>query len=134
MRDRSVEDWVGALDLIRRGSEYVGPCPLCGGDDRFHVKEGWDGVAVVGCRVCIDGQPEDVRRQRFGEAARAAFGSQDGPHGMRAGPARPRQGGPAGPTDAQRRAYAARLWQSSVRIPADPAHPARRWLAERCLW
>ena len=37
-----------ALGLRRRGSEWVGPCPRCGGTDRFHVRA--DGV--FGCRVC----------------------------------------------------------------------------------
>ena len=37
-------------DLRRRGRELAGPCPLCGGDDRFHVNQ--DGV--FGCRGCID--------------------------------------------------------------------------------
>ena len=37
-----------ALELQRRGSEWVGPCPRCGGTDRFHVRA--DGV--FGCRVC----------------------------------------------------------------------------------
>ena len=37
----TLEDWTAALpDLKRRGSEYVGPCPSCGGGDRFHVKAG----------------------------------------------------------------------------------------------
>lgn len=141
MTVRDPQEWAAALRLKRRGAEYVGPCPLCGGDDRFHVRKGRNGAAAVGCRSCIDEQPDGVRRQRFGEAARAAFGSPDGPNGMRAGPARPRVSGVTGaarastaPLDAQRRAYAARAWQSSERIPPYPAHPARRWLAERCLW
>ena len=36
--------------LQRRGKELAGPCPLCGGDDRFHVNQ--DGI--FGCRGCID--------------------------------------------------------------------------------
>lgn len=37
-----IDDWLDALTRLglqgkRRGAEYQGPCPLCGGDDRFHV-------------------------------------------------------------------------------------------------
>ena len=32
----------------RRGLEWVGPCPLCGGEDRFHVRDS-GGRAAVGC-------------------------------------------------------------------------------------
>ena len=40
---------VGALDLLKRGAEFVGPCPNCrDGRDRFHVL----GDGVFGCRVC----------------------------------------------------------------------------------
>ena len=40
-----------ALGLRRRGSEWVGPCPRCGGTDRFHVRAR-DGL--FGCRGCGD--------------------------------------------------------------------------------
>ena len=36
----TLEDWVDALELKRRGKRYLGPCPLCGGDDRFSVTRG----------------------------------------------------------------------------------------------
>lgn len=42
------------LELRRAGREWCGPCPHCGGDDRFHVAPGRDGGAVLGCRVCED--------------------------------------------------------------------------------
>ena len=46
--------------------------PLCGGEDRFHVRDS-GGRAAVGCRGCIDGQPDGERAARFGELLRAAF-------------------------------------------------------------
>ena len=55
---QSVKQHVDLIELagkstqLRRisSSEYAGPCPLCGGDDRFHVKsDSWF------CRKC---QPE----------------------------------------------------------------------------
>ena len=39
-----------ALGLKRSGSEYKGPCPICGGTDRFHVKTGRSADVLVHCR------------------------------------------------------------------------------------
>ena len=47
----SIDDFQARFpDLQRRGRGLAGPCPLCGGEDRFHVNR--DGV--FGCRGCID--------------------------------------------------------------------------------
>lgn len=64
-------DWVERLDPRREGKEWKGPCPLCGGDDRFHVGEKPNGEALVGCRVCMDGQPDG--QARFIAAVRQVF-------------------------------------------------------------
>ena len=50
-------DWqrvAGALGLRQRGAELVGPCPSCGGDDRFHAsdKRRAGTAALFGCRRC----------------------------------------------------------------------------------
>ena len=42
-----VKEWADTLDLTRRGLEFVGPCPLCGGDDRFHVRDSGGRAAAV---------------------------------------------------------------------------------------
>ena len=55
------------------GGGLAGPCPVCGGDDRFHVKERGDGTALIGCRGCIDNEPPDVRHKAFGEVMRTLF-------------------------------------------------------------
>ena len=50
-------DWearADALGLRLRSGELVGPCPSCGGEDRFHVRRRGP-AALVGCRGCIDG-------------------------------------------------------------------------------
>ena len=52
-------DWqrvAGALGLRPRGAELVGPCPSCGGDDRFHVSDRRKNgpAALFGCRQCTD--------------------------------------------------------------------------------
>ena len=38
------------LGLKKMGGEYKGPCPCCGGNDRFHIKEGRNGTMMVHCR------------------------------------------------------------------------------------
>ena len=47
--------WQGraaALGLKRSGRELVGPCPACGGNDRFAVKPVQGGAALIHCRQC----------------------------------------------------------------------------------
>ena len=39
-----------SLGLRRAGSEYKGPCPCCGGTDRFHVKNGRSADLLIYCR------------------------------------------------------------------------------------
>ena len=60
------QDRAESLGLRNRSGELSGPCPACGGTDRFHVRRrGPD--ALVGCRGCIDGgavrlgEPRDGR-------------------------------------------------------------------------
>lgn len=68
--------WAEKLGLVRTGHEWHGPCPLCGGEDRFHVRDGHGHKPVIGCRGCIDGEPPEVRRQNFGQIVRIVFGEQ----------------------------------------------------------
>ena len=60
MRSRpSVAEVVGACErlgiaLRRSGGEWSGPCPRCGGRDRFYVREGRRlRGALIGCRGCL---------------------------------------------------------------------------------
>ena len=141
----TVDDWTEALGLRKRGRERKGPCPLCGGDDRFHVRLGRNGLAIVGCRGCIDEQSEATRNARYGELVRLVF-PQDGKRrygepvsrhrprrDTRTGATRPNKAaqGRSGPTEAQTRAYVDRLWQDSESISLDAQHPAWRWLFNR---
>ena len=66
-------------DLQRRGGGWAGPCPVCGGDDRFHIKDRGDGTALIGCRGCIDNEPPEVRRKAFGEVMRVLFPERPAP-------------------------------------------------------
>lgn len=74
MTTPTLRDWQAALpDLKRVGKQWEGPCPGCGeGHNRFHITEK-DGRALVGCRYCLDGRPEDIRRKRFWEIVEMVF-------------------------------------------------------------
>ena len=137
MRDQGdtlpgADEWVAALDLTRRGGEWAGACPLCGGEDRFHVRDSGGGRAAVGCRGCIDGQPDGERAKRFGEVLRAAFPDRGGGVArfpvLRVPRTRPT---PVNGHAAVDSAIAGRLWAAAV--PADDT-PARAYLAGRWVW
>ena len=130
--------WVERLDPRREGREWKCPCPLCGGDDRFHIGEKPNGEALVGCRVCMDGQPDGQRR--FIEAVQQVFPEryplsqgqprtrQDGPTAKR----RPaisdqRSEGKAATTPAQ----AAAIWRAGIEATGSLAHA---YLARRLAW
>ena len=88
--ERTPEEWAEAAGLKREGRDYVGPCPLCGGTDRFHVKAGRVRAAVVGCRGC-DGPISEWEKAVFGD-------SENGPRAGGNGAGRPRT--PARPVKA----------------------------------
>ena len=46
--------------LKKSGAYLIGPCPFCGGSDRFNVKMTADGVDLWVCRQCGDGKYHDV--------------------------------------------------------------------------
>lgn len=46
----SVQAVGDGLGLKKSGREFKGACPLCGGDDRFHIKEGKNQELLVYCR------------------------------------------------------------------------------------
>ena len=68
-------------DLKQTGSQLQGPCPNCGGTDRFHVNLTED--HRFGCRQCKDGAA--ILRAVFGDqSGRRNAGRQDaGPSGIR---------------------------------------------------
>ena len=124
-RSPTVEEWVSALDLTRRGSEFVGPCPVCGGDDRFHVREG-NGRAVFGCRSCIDGRTTTEKQEAGGAILRRVFPdrgtARSGPGSANSSPAAIRTG--PGGKQAPRRAGSAYLGRNLANGPdPDPALP-----------
>lgn len=48
----SPEQWGARLGLRFRAGQWEGPCPLCGGDDRFFVTPGRVKASRVHCRKC----------------------------------------------------------------------------------
>ena len=123
-------EWATRLDLARKGGEWCGPCPVCGGTDRFHVRSGSTG-ARVGCRGCIDGEPPHVRSERFGRVLRATFperfqardrvrvcesGSEPLSGVTACGATRPRIPTRTVAEEASRRASAWQLWVSATRL------------------
>lgn len=46
----SLEDTARSLGLKKSGSQYSGPCPCCGGNDRFWIKRGKSHDIIATCR------------------------------------------------------------------------------------
>src|SRR5689334_13234872 len=54
-------DVIGADTRLRwvartGGDEYAGPCPFCGGHDRFRVQPHAEGRGRWWCRQCVEGE------------------------------------------------------------------------------
>ena len=123
----SAEEWAGALGLKKRGRmAWAGPCPDCGGKDRFHVEDK-HGRAVVGCRGCLDSLPKPARAKRFGELLHRVFPTGQTAHTPPPSVQRPSANSPTGQ-------FAKQLWDRAGEIPRDETHPARCWMRHRHLW
>ena len=130
------------LRLKRQGRELVGPCPVCGGNDRFavHPTKGlWN------CRHCVRGGGaiallRHVEGCSFREAV-AALGGVDSARGRRAPPQ-------STANDYRMLSVAVRIWDQAVAlgpeaiayferrgidIDAVPEQGGLRWLAQ-CPW
>ena len=55
---------VRGAELKRQGDEHHGPCPLCGGKDRWWCAER-DGALIIQCRQCDASFPEHLRALGF---------------------------------------------------------------------
>ena len=128
----TLDEWQAACPQLRSAgtASLTGPCPLCGGDDRFHVAEK-GGRVIFGCRGCMNGEPDAVRARRFGQILRAVFGDD-------AATTTPTPTAPSRPATRREQAsqqekadYVAACWQASTAIPRDRDHPGRRWLWHR---
>lgn len=129
--------------LRRSGAELVGPCPVCGGDDRFaiHLRR-----SVWNCRGCgIGGDAialvKHLRDLDFPDAVEFLVGGATAPRRPveRPAAARPRDTAPATTAshaaaqashEADRRARAQATWRAAVPIAGTPAET---YLASRLL-
>lgn len=113
----------GQLKL--RGRQYEGPCPACGGDDRFSVQVR---DASIICRNC---DPSGENRKAFKPILQAL-----GLYGLPPEPAArvrpPTDIRMDGRTDAERSAAAERFWNSPHCGPI-AGSPAEAWLLGRSL-
>ena len=110
MAHRTQDDWRRALPKLRRvGGQLVGPCPVCGGDDRFYVTA--QGAAF--CRHCCpDGGNAEAVKALFA----AAFGDGGRHNG---GP--PPERKPTPPTPSRTQPKALRIIRESRAIEGSPA-------------
>ena len=133
MRERrTAADWAErCADLKPAGrGKWSGPCPLCGGVDRFHVESRADGGAIIGCRGCIDGLPQVSRRARFGEIVRAVWAGSGDSRTSERSTRRPSFSKAAREATRPEQMAAAQLWASAIPDPG----PVRRYLAARGIW
>ncbi|MCY4563388.1 MAG: toprim domain-containing protein, partial [Gammaproteobacteria bacterium] len=131
----TTEEWAQACELKANGrGRWKGPCPLCGGTDRFHV-EHRSGRVLVGCRGCMDGLG-DAAKQQFGALLRAVFPERFGQADAAAPLPRPapcasKPASPPPASETDSRTNATHLW---VRAVAPESTPARTYLASRLAW
>ena len=130
---RTWDDWAGALTQCKRkGRDLVGPCPLCGGVDRFHVTRLRDGSALVGCRGCIDGRSPAVRRERFLRIIKDVFGdTREQPNPFLPQPPKQQLRAARAERGALRAPLAKRLWDAGLPLIGPPG---RTYLARRRVW
>lgn len=123
------------------GREWAGPCPRCGGDDRFHVNAGAEGEGWWFCRQCHSKPGDAIAFLQWltpGLSFRAAVEQLSG-SGITlpaAAPAQRRQPEhrrpPAQPDDWRQRAERM-VADAQRRLWAPEGEPARAYLASRLL-
>ena len=119
------DEWLAQLPGLKKvGGQLQGPCPECGGSDRFHVNlrepHTWN------CRGC---NSRTIAATVFAPGDPVAGGGRQPPANRVLCPPEGRGGKP--PTQAM----VGKLLAASRRIPHREAdHPARRWITARNLW
>ena len=123
------------------GKEWAGPCPQCGGDDRFHVNAGAEGEGWWFCRQCHSKPGDAIAFLQWltpGLSFRAAVEqlSGSGITSPAAAPAQRRQPEhrrpPDQPDDWRQRAERM-VADAQRRLWAPEGEPARAYLASRSL-
>jgi phage/plasmid primase-like uncharacterized protein len=79
--------------LKKAGPEYIGPCPMCGGTDRFSINVRKD---LYNCRHCGGGDAIELVRRATGMSYPAALEQVDDPrrHASTSKPIAPLLGSP----------------------------------------
>ena len=134
-----IDEWLQAVPGLRKRSagRWAGPCPVCGGEDRFHVEVNAGGRVLWGCRGCLDGSGD--RRTATRRILEAAFPNrrtgQDSSGRSRIAAKLRQTGEQHASVESQPRADAAAMarlvWTGILRAEASPAV---RYLAERQIW
>ena len=129
------------------GREYRLACFVHGGTNptTLTIQETPDGWAAKCWKPCYEGKPlydairaaAGIDTERDSRRFSAPGRPGDRPAPKNGGSARPgavlgRNSGDTRRPDTAN--VARRMWRESAPIPADPEHPARRWLAARRLW
>jgi len=84
----TLQDLGATLGLKKYGKEYVGPCPYCGGRDRFFIGPGKKHDLAFGCRGCgkdtagIFKELENLGLWTPEEIDRPIFSQRDHAHGL----------------------------------------------------
>lgn len=121
-----------------RGGEYCGPCPFCGGRDRFIVQPNHDGGRWW-CRQCHKGGDEiaylvEIGRLTPAQAYAARHGEQVRPTSATATPrATPAPEPTEPPDEAWQEAAWRYICESQERLWRAPGAKARDWLRRRGL-
>ncbi len=125
--------------LRRAGSYHVGPCPFCGGRDRFSIKATPGGFRWY-CRKCGDGRYHTsvdyvMRRQHldFAEAVAALGGEAAAPRRCEAIPSRIIDAPLVPDSHWQAAAWREVDAASESLLSADQAEPGRQYLLGRGL-
>ena len=140
--------WPAILPGLGVGAEFLrdrhGPCPGCGGTDRFRYDD-CDGAGTWLCSAGggapLAGDGFNLLEHVYGWTAAECLHRVADALGMREGrtlpPAQPRRPAPAAqpdPAEIERtRARFNRLWRAAVALDHGDAEPARRYLAARGL-
>ena len=118
-----IESAAGAAGWKRAGVEWRGPCPVCGGRDRAHVRPGSSANFIGSCRRCgADGIA--LARALVGDGGEAWPASN--------GPGRPallRHAGRGGPGAPSRARATRRTGDGDM----SDTRPARLWAATEAL-
>ena len=141
----TVEEWVAAcaargLELKSSGKEYSGPCPLCDGTDRFHIRPGDKVDVLASCRhgctfeqLCkaVFGDRRHGAASRQSDVRRFELASQ-GPGQRSQGARQPaRHESAASPVVRDSSSLPRLLWAAAE--TADPS-TARVYLCKRRAW